>query len=75
MTLSSCLQVLLKCVKLRVADGYLATLASMELSLHSLEVVNRLVAAVQLAPDFLLEYITNCIACCERAPVRAHKLV
>lgn len=60
---------LLKCVKLKAADDYLAMLASMDLTLHSLEVVNRLVAAAQLPPDFLLEYITNCISCCERAEV------
>ena len=63
------LQVLLKCLKLKAADDFLAVLARMDLSLHSLEVVNRLVAAAQLPPDFLQEYISNCIGCCERAEV------
>jgi hypothetical protein len=58
--------VLLKCLKLKAADDFLAVMSGLDLSLHSLEVVNRLVASAQLPPDFLPAYIASCIAFCER---------
>eukprot|EP00924_Labyrinthula_sp_SR-Ha-C_P011584 snap_masked-scaffold_17-processed-gene-2.42-mRNA-1 protein AED:0.19 eAED:0.19 QI:0/0/0/0.5/1/1/2/0/286 len=58
-------QCILEFLVTKNGNDYLSSLVNMDMSLQSMDVVNRLTTTIELPREFLHMYVSNCISSCE----------